>query len=91
MNSATTELARTLMRTTDSMMAREIDARGVSHIFSAMEGKMRDLGIKWTDVHAEVDRLRAEHQTAPGVTFRRPGATSPTTPLQGSAKGRTHG
>lgn len=92
--SALTELARTSLRTNDAHLAGELNRQQRAHILKWVEFKRIELGYTHADLaDAIIDLIIGEEapELAPDVTFRRTGATAPTTPLQGSAPGGAHG
>ena len=92
--SALTELAQCMLRTNDDHLAGNLTRAQRAQILKAVEFKRVELGYTHADLAAAICDLIIGEQApdlAPDVTFRRTGATAPTTPLQGSAPGGAHG
>ena len=92
--SALIELARTTLRTNDARLTGEITREAHARVIATVNDKLTELGYTWDDLSGELIQLitAEDHpELAPDVTFRRTGATAPTTPLHGSAPGGAHG
>ena len=92
--SALTELARVMLRTNDDHLAGEINREQRANIMRWVETKRIELWYTHAQLAGAIcDLIIGEEapELAPDVTFRRSGATAPTTPLQGSAPGGAHG
>lgn len=92
--SALTELAQCMLRTNDDHLAGHLTREQRAKILKAVERKRIELGYTHGDLAgAVIDLIIGEEapELAPDASFRRPGATAPTTPLQGSAPGGAHG
>jgi hypothetical protein len=80
-----TQLTADIVEINNNRLAGKITRQQHADMIARINRIMTGYGWTWADIETQFTT-----QTAPGVTFRRPGAMSPQQPLPCAAKGRAH-